>query len=180
MNPKKPKRQARALRKTRNGMPRVARTVVLEVSAGGIIYTKRRGRHKVVLVGRFKPSVTWRLPKGHPEKGESLLVAAKREVAEETGVHGSGGPKLGVANFFFTHPVSKKFIHKFVHYYLLKKTNGSVEQHDKEYDTARWFTFERAIRAASFKDDKVMLQRAKRLITRRQALAKRTARTTFR
>ena len=100
-------------------------------------------------------------------------MAAKREVAEETGVLGSGGPKLGMTNYFFTHPVTKKFIHKYVHYFLFKKIGGSVELHDKEYDRAQWFTFERAIKAASFKDDKVMLRRAKRIVSQRQARGRR-------
>ena len=129
---------------------------------------KRRGKVKVVLVGRYKPFVTWRLPKGHPEKGESLLEAAKREVREESGVIGKGGPKLGVTNFFFTHPVSKEFIHKFVHYYLFKKHGGTVENHDKEYADARWFTLDAAVKAASFRDDKQILKRAAQIIRKRQ------------
>lgn len=140
----------------------------VEISAGGIVYMKRRGRVKVVLVGRLKPFETWRLPKGHQEKGESLLDAARREVREEAGVVTKGGPKLGVTNYYFTHPVTKEFIHKFVHYFLFKKHGGTVEDHDKEYDDARWFTLESAIKAASFKDDKQILKRAAGIIKKRQ------------
>lgn len=145
----------------------------IEVSAGGIVYARRRNKVKVVLVGSYKPFVTWRLPKGHPEKGEHLIEAARREVREETGVAGSGGPKLGMAHFFFTHPVNKEFIHKFVHYYLFKKETGSVKLHSsetprKEYDEARWFTIEDAVKAVTFKNDKLMLRRAAKLISRRQ------------
>jgi len=156
----------------RRGKRRKARAVV-EVSAGGIVYDRRRGKVKVVLVGTAKPFVTWRLPKGHPEAGERLLDAARREVQEESGVAGSGGPKLGMAHFFFTHPVSKAFTHKFVHYFLFKKVTGSVTLHDKEYDMARWFGLEEAVRAATFKNDKLMLRRAARLIQRRQAEGRR-------
>jgi 8-oxo-dGTP pyrophosphatase MutT (NUDIX family) len=137
------------------------------------VYDRRRGKVKVVLVGTAKPFVTWRLPKGHPEGSEQLLDAARREVAEESGVAGSGGPKLGMAHFFFTHPASKAFIHKFVHYYLFKKQAGSVEQHDPEYDVARWFSLEEAIKAATFKNDKLMLKRAAGIIERRQAEGRR-------
>jgi 8-oxo-dGTP pyrophosphatase MutT (NUDIX family) len=150
------------------------RRAKLEISAGGIVYARRRGKVKLVLLLTIhhKSSadvyVTWRLPKGHPEKGESLLAAARREVFEETGVLGSGGPKLGTANFFFTHPVTKEFIHKYTHYFLFKKIRGSVHQRDKEYDDARWFTIEQAIKQASFKNDKVMIRRAWNLIKKRQ------------
>ena len=80
---------------------------VHEVSAGGIVYNKYRGSLRLVLLMTIhdkdgKRFTTWRLPKGHPAKGEQLLDAARREVAEETGVLGTGGPKLGTANFLFT------------------------------------------------------------------------------
>lgn len=149
------------------------RKAKVEVSAGGIVYDRRRGKVKVVLVGTLKPFVTWRLPKGHPEGGEQLLAAARREVGEESGVLGSGGPKLGVAHFFFTHPVTKEFIHKFVHYYLFKKQAGSVTQHDPEYDVSRWFTLDEAVKAATFKNDKLMLKRATKIIEQRQAEGRR-------
>ncbi|MDP2587146.1 MAG: NUDIX domain-containing protein, partial [bacterium] len=109
-----------------------------EVSAGGIVYNKHQGTLRLVLVMTIhdkegKRFTTWRLPKGHPAKGEQLLDAARREVAEETGVLGTGGPKLGVANFLFTHPVTGAYTHKYVHYYLFRKKTGSVRMHDKEY-----------------------------------------------
>lgn len=155
-------------KKRRQSSARPRHKAKLEISAGGVLYMRRRGRAKVVLVGRFDPYTTWRLPKGHLEQGEHLVEAARREVREETGVDGTGGPKLGTANFFFTHPVTKEFIHKYVHYFLLKKKNGSVDQHDKEYDAARWFTLDQAIRRASFKNDKIMLKRARREIGNRR------------
>ncbi|MFH0831237.1 MAG: NUDIX domain-containing protein [Parcubacteria group bacterium] len=159
-------------KKRRVAASRPRRKAKVEISAGGIVYMRRRGLAKVALVGRFDPYPTWRLPKGHPERGEHLLKAARREIREETGVDGLGGPKLGTANFYFTHPVTKEFIHKYVHFFLLKKQAGSVEQHDKEYDAARWFTLDEAIRRASFKNDKIMLRRARQLIRRRQALGR--------
>lgn len=142
----------------------------LEISAGGVVYTYRHGKPKVVLVGRWEPHVTWRLPKGHIDKGESQIEAASREVSEETGVEVSAnGPKLGSSNFYFTHPRSGKFIHKYVHFFLFKKIRGSVEKHDKEYDEARWFSFEQALKKASFKSDQAILRRARQIIKRRKS-----------
>lgn len=50
-------------------------------SAGGVIINPRR---EVVVVSQQGDS--WSLPKGHVDFGESALEAAKREVAEESGI----------------------------------------------------------------------------------------------
>lgn len=51
-------------------------------SAGGIVINKR-GQILVADQG----GKSWSLPKGHIEKGEDILEAAKREIYEETGVN---------------------------------------------------------------------------------------------
>jgi len=168
---KKTKRVRKKIKSSKNN-PFKTKRASLEVSAGGIVYSKRRGVVKVVLVGLNKPYKTWRLPKGHVEKGERFIEAATREVSEESGILGSGGPKLGSANFYFVHPVNNKLIHKYVHYFLFKKQSGSVALHDKEYDLARWFSLEKAIKMATFKNDKIMLRRARELIKKRQKKGK--------
>lgn len=50
-------------------------------SAGGIILNSK---NQIVLVNHSKGN--WNFPKGHVEKGETLEEAAKREIAEETGI----------------------------------------------------------------------------------------------
>ncbi len=55
-----------------------------EVSSGGVLLARVEGRTHVALVMRDDGS--WVLPKGHQERGEELLAAARREVCEETGL----------------------------------------------------------------------------------------------
>jgi 8-oxo-dGTP pyrophosphatase MutT (NUDIX family) len=56
-------------------------TQVIEThSAGGVILNKG----KVLIVSQRGTS--WSLPKGHIEEGEDELVAAKREIYEESGI----------------------------------------------------------------------------------------------
>ena len=49
--------------------------------AGGIVFNKE---YKVAIVNQNHDS--WSLPKGHLDSGETALVAAKREIYEETGI----------------------------------------------------------------------------------------------
>ena len=49
--------------------------------AGGIVLNQDQ---KVAVVNQNNDS--WSLPKGHIEKGESSIIAARREIAEETGI----------------------------------------------------------------------------------------------
>ena len=54
-------------------------------------------RDKVAL--RLAADGTWVLPKGHLEQGETLEQAAAREVAEEMGLGGTLGPRVGDLHF---------------------------------------------------------------------------------
>lgn len=56
--------------------------MIQSLSAGGVIINEG----KVVIVNQGGRS--WSLPKGHVEKGESPLQAAKREIYEECGLSG--------------------------------------------------------------------------------------------
>ena len=49
-------------------------------SAGGIVLNTKK---QVLLVSQV---TSWSFPKGHVEKGESILDAAKREIYEESGI----------------------------------------------------------------------------------------------
>lgn len=66
------------------------------VSAGLLLF-RRRGDGFEVLLGHMggpfwekKDAGAWSIPKGLPEPGEDLLAAARREVAEETGLTPEG------------------------------------------------------------------------------------------
>jgi predicted NUDIX family NTP pyrophosphohydrolase len=67
-----------------------------KVSAGLLLYNRQSGTVEVLLVHpggpfwRRRDAGAWSIPKGEVEPGEDLLAAARREVAEETGVTPAG------------------------------------------------------------------------------------------
>ncbi len=59
-------------------------TVPTEHSAGGVVFRCESGDLKVLLI--LDGHGNWGFPKGHLESGEDALGAARREIAEETGL----------------------------------------------------------------------------------------------
>src|SRR6185437_620721 len=51
------------------------------ISAGGVVLN---AKGEVAVASQY--GHTWSLPKGHIEQGEDAMAAAKREIAEETGL----------------------------------------------------------------------------------------------
>jgi len=66
------------------------------ISAGLLMYRMKNGRHEFLLGHPGGPLFTnkddgqWSIPKGEPEAGEDLLLTARREFEEETGIRPAG------------------------------------------------------------------------------------------
>lgn len=113
-----------------------------------------------------KGGTRWQLPKGRREPGESLEQTAVREVAEETGLTGTIGPRLDKIDLWFTWnddgtPVRH---HKLVYFYLLTYVRGSTTDHDNEVDDARWFDADEAIANLTFPSERKVVTRALELL----------------
>jgi 8-oxo-dGTP pyrophosphatase MutT (NUDIX family) len=130
---------------------------VRDVSAGGVIYRQRDGRHEIALVGKISPR-RWGLPKGGRQRGETLEQAAVREVVEETGMQGRLICPLGEIEYWFRWAGQRHF--KTVHFYLMEAVGGDISQHDHEYDLVEWFDLDEARKQMSYPSEVDIVDRA--------------------
>ena len=139
--------------------------VKFEISAGGGVFRRRDSEVEVAMIG-LKGGEVWALPKGLVEKGESLEVAALREVKEETGLAARIVDRIDKIDYWFywKEGDSKVKHHKIVYFYLMEYIGGSIADHDYEAEEVRWFRIDEAIEVASYKSEKKVLKKAKEMI----------------
>jgi 8-oxo-dGTP pyrophosphatase MutT (NUDIX family) len=137
----------------------------LEISAGGVIYRRRRAGAEVCLIST-QGGKAWQLPKGLIERGEQPEAAAAREVAEETGLQGELETKLERIEYWYIadYTPERERVHKLVYFYLFRYLRGSTKDHDEEVDDARWVALDEARHLLSFENERRVLEEAAKLI----------------
>ena len=132
----------------------------LATSAGGVVVSFERDRPSLV-VGmrrRARDAVTWTLPKGTPDPGETVEETALREVAEETGLQVRIVAPLPSIEYDFLQDGTR--IHKTVHYFLMEPTGGDLARHDHEFERVRWVPFDEAGGLLSFLTERELVATA--------------------
>lgn len=128
--------------------------MIRELSAGGIIVRRFRGRPFVAAV-RVKDGTVLALPKGHIDPGETAAEAAEREVREEAGVQGELVAKLGDVKYWYARSGERVF--KVVSFFLFRYRSGSVRHHQvEEVDSAEWVPLEDAPRLLAYRGEREM------------------------
>jgi 8-oxo-dGTP pyrophosphatase MutT (NUDIX family) len=129
-------------------------------SAGGIVIRAGAQGHEVVLGRRRRDrdGVTWSLPKGTPDDGETPEQTALREVREETGLEVRILDEVGDIHYRFVRDGRR--IDKTVRYYLMEATGGDLTHHDHEFEDVRWFGLAEAETLLSFPTERRILARA--------------------
>ena len=136
-----------------------------EVSAGGVVYRRSDEGVEVVLAARRtrRGDLAWGLPKGLVEPDETPEQAAVREVREETGLEADVDVSLGEIRYFYVWEGIR--VRKAVHFFLMRATGGDASQHDDEMEEVRWFPLSVALRRATYKGEREVLQRAAARLT---------------
>jgi 8-oxo-dGTP pyrophosphatase MutT (NUDIX family) len=128
-----------------------------EFSAGGVVVRRFRGRPFLCAV-RLKGGTVLALPKGHPDRGESMLDAAKREVREETGLEAEPLEKLGDIRYWYSQEGER--VLKVVSFFLFRYRAGTIRNHDHEVEGADWIPLEEASDRLAYRGEREMAEAA--------------------
>ncbi len=130
------------------------RPVVAELAAGAVVVTPGGG--SVLLLHHLEED-RWCFPKGHVEPGESIENAARREIAEETGL-GSVELRGEVATvtYRFYDPARGQSVVKTTIYFL-GRTAPAPLRLEPLFDAARWCPIAEARALVPFDEEKQVL-----------------------
>jgi 8-oxo-dGTP pyrophosphatase MutT (NUDIX family) len=140
-----------------------------ETSAGGVVFRRMPENGAMFLLIRDSYR-NWGFPKGHLEPGEERADAARREVAEETGladlvVH---APVQEIDWFF---RFRGRLIHKTCAFFLMESAAGEVcPQQDEGITACRWLPLEEALQTVSYANAREVLRLAGELVAARDAV----------
>jgi predicted NUDIX family NTP pyrophosphohydrolase len=112
----------------------------MKETAGTLLYRHKKNKIEVLLVhpsGNYNRKSPWSIPKGLPEKSESLEEAARRETLEETGVKARDLKPLGHVDY----TKSRKRVHCF---FGLAPADANPTCASWEVDRAEFVSFEKA------------------------------------
>ena len=134
-----------------------------EFSAGGVLVRRLHGRWMLAAIRPAgKPAGVWALPKGRIDEGEQAEQTALREVAEETGAHGTSVQKLGDVKYWFNWHDERVF--KVVTFFLVRYSGGRLndlsEQHRVEVADVQWLPLDEAPRLLAYRGEQQISEQA--------------------
>jgi 8-oxo-dGTP pyrophosphatase MutT (NUDIX family) len=134
-----------------------------ETSAGGVVFRRDPdGSARYLLIRDSYRN--WGFPKGHLEAAEPPADAARREVAEETGLgdlmlHGP----IQVIDWYFR--FRGKTIHKYCHFFLFESKQGElVPQLDEGITDCAWRSLDESLETISYDNARGVLERAAEMV----------------
>jgi len=136
---------------------RADRPCVAELAAGAVVVDPKT---RQILLLHESDEDRWCFPKGHVEPGETLLEAARREIAEETGLSKLDFQgELGEVAYRFYNPKREYNVFK-TSVYFLALTDGTATRLEPIFDDARWISTHDAQALLKFETDRRILAAA--------------------
>lgn len=108
--------------------------------------------------------MTWVLPKGTVEAGETIEQTALREVAEETGLRTRALEPLGSIRYVFVRDGRR--VDKTVHFFLMEPVGGDLSLRDHEFAAVRWLPLDEAEALLSHTGERQLVSDARAAIDR--------------
>jgi bis(5'-nucleosidyl)-tetraphosphatase len=140
-----------------------------KTSAGGLLVSSLEDPRVLLMYRVHGDKDAWKTPKGGVERGESKRRAAKREVAEESGLtHVKIVGSLGNMQYF-KHE-KNRLREKTVHLFLMLNKDGEsaiAPGEGERFVTCEWLPFDEAIARVTQKQARAVIARAQRLLAKR-------------
>jgi ADP-ribose pyrophosphatase YjhB (NUDIX family) len=136
------------------------------ISAGGVVFRRKNNKNEIAFI---KDSYgKYALPKGHVEKGERLIEAAKREVIEEMGCKNVqvlgylGNIKYIFKDIFGRETGKNELVKKEVHYFLMKMFHSArcVPQKEEGIEEIIWVPPENINHLSQYRNNAPVLKKA--------------------
>lgn len=129
-----------------------------ETSAGGVVVWRGGGRDRYLVIR--DPYGHWGLPKGHVEGEESALEAARREIAEETGLLvDEPFSALPTIDWYFQD--GEVQVHKYCHFFLfVAPTEQVTPAVDEGISACEWLTMDQALERITYDNARGVLREA--------------------
>ena len=126
------------------------------ISAGGVVLNKNG---QVLVVSQHGTS--WSLPKGHVEEGEEIVVTARREITEESGI---SDLKLIKELGSYERPrLQDPTEIKTIHMFLFRTNQVDLKPVDSNNPEARWVNKEEVEKLLTAEKDKEFFKNIKDL-----------------
>lgn len=134
--------------------------MIHEKSCGALIYRKKHDEYELLLI-RHRCGGHWSFPKGHVENNETETETALREIHEETGLQVTLQKGFRQCVEYFPKPHVKKQV---VYFLATPEGDDTVHRQEEEISEYRWCPLSAVGEAVTFKNDKNLVEEAKRFL----------------